>query len=705
MKILKLNPRKSKAQAMVEFAIVLPILLLVVYGLIETGRLLFIYSSVTNVARQAARYGSTSGVGPNGVARYLDCKGIRDEAERVDFLNAFDANDDAEFIIEYDQPTGANPDPGSYYTCTSALDVAGADPETGDRVTIRINATVAPLLPLVPIDPFTINAESSRTLLLTISIQPPKENTTTLITADTPDPSEVGQPVTVNFTVTATTVPTGAVQITGADTNCSATLDGSGSGSCVVIFSTFSGPGSEEIRTLTATYVGDDTHNPSSDTENHTVKPTSTETEITADTPDPSLVGATVTVEAEVSNKFAWGGIPLGTVDITGPDTTGCTINLSGGTGTCTLNFTATGTKTLTAVYNPTSPHATSSDTELHEVIPPGATVTRIISPVQTDEIYIGQSVTVTFAVTSSTTPTGTVTITGQSSGCTTPVTLSGGTGSCTVIFNTVNNTSLTATYTPDTTAHTGSSHTVNYSVDFLPTITRITAPTQPSSSSPNDPVIFSVEVIRSSDGLRIGTGNVEILNVTDSNSVVCTISLSNGVGSCTGTFTSSGIKSLIARYSGDNNTYAPSDSAIFQHTVSSPTVVGCNTTNIILGLLQQSGSGAMTMTINNTLSVFLQIDNVTVVWNHDKGHQTGGDKTLILQSASLTPGSTFWTGSEIGPTYTITPASPTFIPPGSSTISFFFHQIFDRWDNTESITINLSNPGCEGVVLFQNQH
>ncbi|MGE5251945.1 MAG: TadE family protein, partial [Bacteroidota bacterium] len=55
---------KSKAQAMVEFALALPILLLVVYGLLESGRLLFIYASVVTAARQAARYGSATGLTP-----------------------------------------------------------------------------------------------------------------------------------------------------------------------------------------------------------------------------------------------------------------------------------------------------------------------------------------------------------------------------------------------------------------------------------------------------------------------------------------------------------------------------------------------------------------------------------------------------------------------------------------------------------------
>ena len=51
---------------MVEFAIALPILLMLVYGLLEVGRLLFTYSSVVNATRQAVRYGSTTGAGDRG---------------------------------------------------------------------------------------------------------------------------------------------------------------------------------------------------------------------------------------------------------------------------------------------------------------------------------------------------------------------------------------------------------------------------------------------------------------------------------------------------------------------------------------------------------------------------------------------------------------------------------------------------------------
>ena len=46
--------RKSvhrNAQGMAEFALVMPLLLLVVYGLFEVGRLIFIYSNVITAAR------------------------------------------------------------------------------------------------------------------------------------------------------------------------------------------------------------------------------------------------------------------------------------------------------------------------------------------------------------------------------------------------------------------------------------------------------------------------------------------------------------------------------------------------------------------------------------------------------------------------------------------------------------------------------
>src|SRR5688572_17286906 len=100
MKLKKFTPQKNRAQAMVEFAIALPILLMLLYGILEAGRLLFIYSSIVTASRQAVRYGSATGIGPNGVPRYQDCAGIRASANRADFLNAFQ---DEDIHIFYDE--------------------------------------------------------------------------------------------------------------------------------------------------------------------------------------------------------------------------------------------------------------------------------------------------------------------------------------------------------------------------------------------------------------------------------------------------------------------------------------------------------------------------------------------------------------------------------------------------------------------------
>ena len=115
----------------------------------------------------------------------------------------------------------------------------------------------------------------------------------------------------------------------------------------------------------------------------------------------------------------------------------------------------------------------------------------------------------------------------------------------------------------------------------------------------------------------------------------------------------------------------------------------------------------SLTMTITNSQSYAVTIKDVFVVWNNDKGHQVGSDKTLVLQSASLTTTAgtnTFWTGTSTGPSTTLTSTSPLVIPGNGAvtTISFNFNQSYDKLDFTEEILINLSTPGCELYPLHK---
>ncbi len=49
--------RKSRGQSMLEFALILPILLIFIMMVLDLGRLLFYYSTITNAVREGARYG------------------------------------------------------------------------------------------------------------------------------------------------------------------------------------------------------------------------------------------------------------------------------------------------------------------------------------------------------------------------------------------------------------------------------------------------------------------------------------------------------------------------------------------------------------------------------------------------------------------------------------------------------------------------
>lgn len=148
---------KARAQGMLEFALVLPILMLLVLGIIEFGRMLFVYASVTSASREGARYGSAVGeVG--GTSRYADCAGIRDAARRVGF---FAGLQDSDIQIAYDDGTNlvsANCPPAV------AIDLA-------DRISVTVSITYTTMVPLLPIPDFPIVSTTGRTIIKDVGIR------------------------------------------------------------------------------------------------------------------------------------------------------------------------------------------------------------------------------------------------------------------------------------------------------------------------------------------------------------------------------------------------------------------------------------------------------------------------------------------------------------------------------------------------------
>jgi hypothetical protein len=161
--------KKNQAQAMVEFMLVLPLLVVLLYGIIEVSRLVFIFASVANASRQAARYGAVAGEIGNGYY-YQDCDGIRDVANRSAIIVDFD-----EINITYDrgitsdgtqiQISDINPSP-DVNTCPIEENII----RNGDRIIVQVSASYEPIISILPIDPFTVVSASARTFLISVPI-------------------------------------------------------------------------------------------------------------------------------------------------------------------------------------------------------------------------------------------------------------------------------------------------------------------------------------------------------------------------------------------------------------------------------------------------------------------------------------------------------------------------------------------------------
>ncbi|HSV86801.1 MAG TPA: TadE family protein [Levilinea sp.] len=68
---------------MIEFALALPIVLLLIFGVVELGRLLVTLSAVYTASHEAARYGATNGISGTGLPYSRDCAGMIAAAVRT----------------------------------------------------------------------------------------------------------------------------------------------------------------------------------------------------------------------------------------------------------------------------------------------------------------------------------------------------------------------------------------------------------------------------------------------------------------------------------------------------------------------------------------------------------------------------------------------------------------------------------------------
>ena len=146
---------RARGQGLVEFSLVIPILMLLILGVIEMGRLIYVYSAVTTASREAARYGFSLGDNNYGVPRYQDCNGIREAARAPTSIAGID---DAGIEITYDNGPGT----AIFASCPPA------SVETGMRIVVRVTASYQPIVPLVQLPDFDISSTAKRTILVNI---------------------------------------------------------------------------------------------------------------------------------------------------------------------------------------------------------------------------------------------------------------------------------------------------------------------------------------------------------------------------------------------------------------------------------------------------------------------------------------------------------------------------------------------------------
>ncbi|MEA3308793.1 MAG: TadE/TadG family type IV pilus assembly protein [Chloroflexota bacterium] len=182
---MKTPGNHKKGQTLVEFALILPLLLLILFGIIEFGRILFIYSNLFNAAREGVRYGITMPRDYDGIAQHVE-----------DAIVAV-PDDDVNIGVWYDDgPQSAN-------TFTDSAQVV-----VGQRVIVYMEYDVGYLTPLF--EPFLndmqLQTKSARTI----------QSVGNLVNA--PPPEAPGVPDTATPTATATPVETATPTNTSTET-------------------------------------------------------------------------------------------------------------------------------------------------------------------------------------------------------------------------------------------------------------------------------------------------------------------------------------------------------------------------------------------------------------------------------------------------------------------------------------------------------
>jgi Flp pilus assembly protein TadG len=126
---LREKNRLQRGQDLMEYALVLPIMLLILMSILDLGRVVYVYSSLHNSVRDGARYGIISPTDATGIQSVVLDKAV--------------GLDPADLVISVVQPSPETIQVGATYEFTAVSPIVaaliGGNPwEVGSQSTMRV---------------------------------------------------------------------------------------------------------------------------------------------------------------------------------------------------------------------------------------------------------------------------------------------------------------------------------------------------------------------------------------------------------------------------------------------------------------------------------------------------------------------------------------------------------------------------------------
>ena|SRR6476646_548296 len=144
--------RHSKGQSLAEFALVIPLFLVMLFGIIDIGRVIWANDALANAAREGARYASVTG------SSLITPTSTKNDIKAYTRNYAIAAGTNVNVTVCYSAVTNSSATSG----CTGDNDQSGVTNDRGSLVTVQVTSTV-PILTgaLLGMGAFTVSGTST----------------------------------------------------------------------------------------------------------------------------------------------------------------------------------------------------------------------------------------------------------------------------------------------------------------------------------------------------------------------------------------------------------------------------------------------------------------------------------------------------------------------------------------------------------------